>query len=81
MKGMQAAWQGSVHCCLAGQSRLQVGPACRFMLTTTLHWNLQWSILDHLFDKDFHVCPAFLADVPALQRRLRRALSARPWCV
>ena len=58
------------------QSRLQVRPACRFMLTTTLHWNLQWSILDHLFDRDFHVCPAFLADVPALQRRLRCALPA-----
>ena len=43
------------------------------MLTTTLHWNLQWTILDHLFDKDFHVSPAFLADVPALQRRLRCA--------
>ena len=43
----------------------------RFMLTTTLQWNLQWCVLDHLFDKDFNVSRAFLSDVPALQRRLR----------
>jgi autophagy-related protein 9 len=48
----------------------------RFMLTKTLEWNLQWAILDHMFDEHFTLRPAFLDDPAALQRRLRALAAA-----
>ena len=45
----------------------------RFMLTKTLEWNLQWCILDPMFDDAFRICPHFVRNPQALEKRFRHA--------
>lgn len=44
----------------------------KFMLTKTLEWNLQWCILDAMFDDAFRIRPDFVNNPQALERRFRR---------
>ena len=43
----------------------------KFMLTKTLEWNLQWCILDAMFDDAFRIRPDFVNNPQALERRFR----------
>ena len=43
----------------------------KFMLTKTLEWNLQWCILDAMFDDSFRIRPDFVNNPRAIERRFR----------
>lgn len=47
----------------------------RFMLTKTLEWNLQWCILDAMFDDSFRIRQDFVDNPRAIERRFRQALT------
>lgn len=54
----------ALHICLPGMRP-------RFMLTKTLEWNLQWCILDSMFDDAFRIRPQFVQNPQALEKRFR----------
>ena len=47
----------------------------RFMLTKTLEWNLQWCILDAMFDDSFRIRPDFVNNPQAIEQRFRYVLA------
>lgn len=42
---------------------------CAAPFTKSLEWNLHWTLLNHMFSRNFRLRPQFLTDVTALQRR------------
>ena len=43
----------------------------KFMLTKTLEWNLQWCILDAMFDESFRIRADFVNNPRDIERRFR----------